>query len=246
MGNWRGKVIGGGIGFMFGGPFGAILGAMAGDVFDKNYRVNGDQRAPSEICDNDRKFVFINSLAAVAMSVAKADGHIHEREVKAIENSLINLRFNGDDLNYARSVINKFAYGDINLRDACRGFKSVTSYNEVLMLLRISYIVAFADNVFHPDEEREISQIVSHLGIGFNDALKVRSEFVKKSSRNYEVFGLSDSASRDDIEHAFRNLSKKYHPDKVSHLGDEFSRVAKGKFQEINRAYQEIKMERGY
>jgi len=32
----------------------------------------------------------------------------------------------------------------------------------------------------------------------------------------------------------------KYHPDKVSHLGEEFQQIAKEKSQEINRAYEMV------
>ncbi len=36
---------------------------------------------------------------------------------------------------------------------------------------------------------------------------------------------------------AYRQLSMKYHPDKVAHLGAEFKRVAEEKMKEINAAY---------
>ena len=39
-------------------------------------------------------------------------------------------------------------------------------------------------------------------------------------------------------------MATKYHPDKVSHLGEEFSKVAEEKFKAINDAYQKIKKER--
>ena len=35
MAKWKGKAIGAGLGFLFGGPFGAILGTITGDFFDK-------------------------------------------------------------------------------------------------------------------------------------------------------------------------------------------------------------------
>ena len=39
-------------------------------------------------------------------------------------------------------------------------------------------------------------------------------------------------------------MANKYHPDKVSHLGEEMQKLAKEKFQAVNDAYQQIKKER--
>ena len=45
----------------------------------------------------------------------------------------------------------------------------------------------------------------------------------------------------DTIKKAYRQLSMKYHPDKVSHLGDEFKGVAEEKMKELNAAYDFFK-----
>jgi DnaJ like chaperone protein len=38
----------------------------------------------------------------------------------------------------------------------------------------------------------------------------------------------------------------KHHPDKVANLGPEFVRVAEEKFKAIQRAYEDIRRERGF
>ena len=40
-------------------------------------------------------------------------------------------------------------------------------------------------------------------------------------------------------------MAMKYHPDKVSHLGDDFKKVAQEKFRKVQNAYDQIKKERG-
>ena len=47
------------------------------------------------------------------------------------------------------------------------------------------------------------------------------------------------------IKKSYRQLSMKYHPDKVSHLGDEFKKVAEEKMKEINAAYDFFKRKFG-
>ncbi|MGB5987615.1 MAG: DnaJ domain-containing protein [Desulfobacterales bacterium] len=56
----------------------------------------------------------------------------------------------------------------------------------------------------------------------------------------YGVLGLQPGASPDEIKRAYRKLALQYHPDKVAHLGQEFQALAQKRFQEIQRAYQEL------
>ena len=40
-------------------------------------------------------------------------------------------------------------------------------------------------------------------------------------------------------------MAKKYHPDKVLHLGKELQESAEDKFIAVNKAYKDIKLKRG-
>lgn len=54
----------------------------------------------------------------------------------------------------------------------------------------------------------------------------------------YTVLGVSRDTAPEDIKQAYRRLAGQYHPDKVSHLGEEFRELAEKRFKEIQQAYQ--------
>ncbi len=58
----------------------------------------------------------------------------------------------------------------------------------------------------------------------------------------YEVLGISPNASNDEIKKAYRELSKKYHPD--SYVDNPLSDLAEEKFKEVQEAYEQIMKQR--
>ena len=58
----------------------------------------------------------------------------------------------------------------------------------------------------------------------------------------YEVLGVSRNASIDEIKKAYRELSRKYHPD--SYVGNPLSSLAEEKFEQVQEAYDAIMKEK--
>lgn len=54
----------------------------------------------------------------------------------------------------------------------------------------------------------------------------------------YDVLGVSESASDDEIKKAYRKLSRKYHPD--ANINNPNKSQAEEKFKEVQQAYQQI------
>jgi DnaJ-like protein len=55
---------------------------------------------------------------------------------------------------------------------------------------------------------------------------------------HYELLGLVQGASGDDVKRAFRREIARYHPDKVQHLGAEFQEIAATRAAELTEAYR--------
>ncbi|WP_461812466.1 J domain-containing protein [Faecalimonas sp.] len=58
----------------------------------------------------------------------------------------------------------------------------------------------------------------------------------------YEVLGVSPNATDDEVKKAYREMSRKYHPD--SYTNNPLSDLAEEKFKEVQEAYDQIMKER--
>ena len=56
----------------------------------------------------------------------------------------------------------------------------------------------------------------------------------------HAVLGVTRGASAEEITRAYREQMRRYHPDRVAHLGEELRQLAHRKALEIQRAYAEI------
>lgn len=53
----------------------------------------------------------------------------------------------------------------------------------------------------------------------------------------YQTLGVAESASREEIDRAYRQQISQHHPDKVATLGLEIRQLAEARTKEINAAY---------
>jgi DnaJ like chaperone protein len=67
-----------------------------------------------------------------------------------------------------------------------------------------------------------------------------------KLATAFIVLELKETATADEIKSAYRKLAKIHHPDRVVHLGGQFQKNAKVKFQKIAEAYEIIKEKKGF
>lgn len=61
----------------------------------------------------------------------------------------------------------------------------------------------------------------------------------------YKILEVSPDATDDEVKKAYRKAAMKYHPDKVSHLGEDVRKKAEEQFAKVNQAYDKIKAARG-
>lgn len=231
------KWIGGGLGWVFGGPIGGLLGFAIGAVID-SVEVKKIENMPTTAGD------FIVSLLVLMAAVMKADGKVMKSELDYVKAYLLRT-FSEDDATEALKLLKDILEKPIPLVDVCNQIKQHVDYSSRLQLLHLLFGIALADGVVSREEFRTIEEISARLGINQADLNSIKSMFIEDTDWAYKVLEIEKSCTNEEIKKAYRQMALKYHPDKVSYLGEEIRKSANEKFQKVNEAYDKIKKERG-
>ena len=241
MGNIFKRILTGlGIGFLFGGPLGAILGAVVAGGLPGVETVFGAGESEKE------RFLFYSHLVILMTLVAKADGRITGDETAKILATLRReLDFSEQDLEIAERLIAETERQNPSPEAIAAQYSRTAAPEVRLALLRLLWIVACADGHIDRREEQFIAGVGAAMRLSAADQRAVRAEFFSSSDQNYRLLGVDPEATDEEVREAYRRMAKQSHPDRVAHLGEEYARLAGEKFSQINAAYDGIRSERG-
>ncbi len=237
-----GKWIGGGLGFTLGGPIGALAGFVLGSLFDEADNVF-QSVSPYSNQGVTTRGDYLFSLLVLVSAVLKADGKIMKSELDYVKRFL-RQNFGDEGAREALVILHNLSNQNISLPEVCQQIRQYMDYSSRLQLIHFLFGIAAADGLIHPEEIRIEEQIAVNLGISKNDYISVESMFVPKTDWAYDVIEIKRNATDDEIKKAYRKMALKYHPDKVSYLGEDVQKAANEKFQKLNEAYQLICRER--
>ena len=91
-----------------------------------------------------------------------------------------------------------------------------------------------------------IERINKNLLINQSDFESVKAMFRQEKDDDYTILGLTKDASEADIKKAYRDMVKKYHPDRIDTNDAAVRRGAEQKFKRIQEAYESIQKQRGF
>jgi DnaJ like chaperone protein len=89
-----------------------------------------------------------------------------------------------------------------------------------LQLLHFLFGIAKADGAVAASEVSVIEQIAQYLRISANDFQSIKAMFYSSQANAYKILEIEKGASPQAIKKAYRKMAKKFHPDKVQHLGE--------------------------
>jgi len=237
-----GKWIGGGLGWAVGGPIGGILGFVIGSVFDGS--TESMSTRGSGYSGQTTAGGYIMSLLVLTAAVMKADGKVLRSELDYVKKFLLH-NFGEAAATEGVKLLRDLLEQTIPVDAVSNQIKQNMNYSARLQLLHYLFGIAQADNVIEPNEKEVIATIAREMGISVQDFESIQAMFIPNTDGDYKILEVERTATDEEIKKAYRRMAMKYHPDKVSHLGDDFQKAAHEKFQSVNKAYENIKKERG-
>lgn len=261
--------IGGALGWTLGGPIGAAIGFAIGAAVDKatskgllleppkQKRVSRQQRTdpvyekrrrrkPSEKREQTKSGDFEISLLVLSAIVMKADGEVSESELDYVRSYFVKM-YGKNRANHAFQLFNGvLKKEDISTREICQQIQSYMDHSSRLQLLHYLFGVTKADDHVSEEEVDLIEKIAGYLYINSRDFNSIKAMFYNATDNAYKILEIDKSVSNNEVKKAYRKMVKKYHPDKVQHLGEEHVKGAKEKFQQVQKAYEQLQKERRF
>ena len=234
-----GRWIGGGLGWAFGGPLGAIIGFALGSLFSNNSESEQYIGATSQQRD------FNVSLLVLSAAVMKADGSVKKSELDYVKRFFLT-NFGQDRAEKYILMLREILKQDIQVHEVSQQIGRFMDYSSKLQLLHYLFGISSADGTTHETEVTVISTIAKYMGISSSDFQSIKAMFVQEVDSAYKILGIESTATDDEVKKAYRDMAKKYHPDKVAYLGEDVRKSAEQKLQEVNEAYEKIKKQRGF
>lgn len=233
-----GKWISGALGWFFLGPIGGIAGFALGALLETT---EGGKKIYTGQTSRDG---FIVSLLVLVSAMMKADGKVLKSELDFVKDFLVR-SFGVDMAQEAMILLRDMLKKEVPVKDVCLQIRDNVDYSARLQMVHFLFGIAKADGVVSPEELKLVEDIAGYLGISPSEYTSIKAMFVDNTEWAYQVLEISRTATNDEVKKAYRHMALKYHPDKVSQLGEDVQRAANEKIQKVNEAYNLIKKERG-
>ena len=245
----KAKWILGGLGFVLGGPIGALIGVALGALYDGfvgTGLVEADETSEHTTQNSTRQTtagdINISFLVLIAC-VMKADGRVLKSEVNFIKPYLVRL-YGEQGAKQALQLLKDLLEKDIDYVSVCTQIKQHVNYSTLLEIVHLLLDLANADGDFSAAEQTLIQRIATLLGITTRDydALEALYKKTKDPNWAYTALEIEPTVSDEEVKKAYRRMAMKCHPDKVANASEQVRQKATEKFRAINEAYEHIKL----
>lgn len=246
---WFGKLTLGSLGFLVGGPLGAVAGAALGhQLFDKGDNLV-NRSLPFGHVEQTQATYFI-SLFSILGKLAKADGVITKEEIKVVDDFLSTLRLPEQQKQFARNIFNEAKNSGYSIDDFAAQLYQINRAQPTILLsfMDLLFKVAAADGSLDEREEAILIRIKEIFRISDRRFADLKSVYFKEADKYYKLLNCTPDSTNDEIKSNYKKLVKEFHPDRIISKGlpEEFVELATKKFQEIQEAYNAVRQERGF
>jgi DnaJ like chaperone protein len=134
---------------------------------------------------------------------------------------------------------------EISAQRICSFLAQRTRYEVRLQLLHFLFGIAQADGSISNLEIEKIREIAGYLRVSLNEFESIKAMFIKSADNAYKILDVEKSATDVEVKKAYREMAKKYHPDRVNTQDEAIKSGAEEKFKQVQTAYETIQKERG-
>jgi DnaJ like chaperone protein len=184
------------------------------------------------------------NLITLASAVIKADGKVEQKELDYVRQFFIRNYGQARAQDLFKQFNQEINKANVDLRRICQEFSQYTSYATREQIIYFLIDLAKADGYITDSEIQKLSEISGYLRI--QNWQRLRALFEESSDQAYKVLGVSKDAEVAEIKKAYRDLVKKYHPDKVITDDAALKAGAEEKFKQVQKAYETIQKERNF
>ncbi|MEZ4794672.1 MAG: TerB family tellurite resistance protein [Flavobacteriaceae bacterium] len=229
---------------------GAILGFIVGSLLDGvnwgKSTSGGGNRSFSQQKDRVTPADFELNLLSLASLVIKADGTVNQSELDYVRHYFVQA-YGKDRANATFKVFNEVIKNrGISAAHIGSLFRQRMRYESRLQVLHFLFSIAKADGYVSNPEVQEISKIAGFMSIQMRDFESIKAMFFSNPDSAYKILEVERDASISDIKKAYREMVKKYHPDKLQHMDEVYRKGAEEKFRKVQEAYEQLQKEKGF
>ena len=240
MAKWIGAIIGY---LLFRFP-GAILGFFLGSLFDGMNKHGGSifqDFGRAQVSPQD----FEMHLISLCSIVIKADGKVSQQELDYVRQYFLGT-YGKEKANAIFRTFNEvIKKREISPQRICSYLNQRTRYEVRLQLIHFLFGIAGADGNVSAAEVAKLRELAGYLRCGPRDFESIKAMFFESADTAYTILEIERSATDEEVKKAYRNMAKKYHPDRVNTKDEAIKKGAEEKFKQVQKAYEQIQKERG-
>ena len=236
------KMFGKMLGTLFGtplGPVGMLAGAAMGHAFDTGIL---------RVHISTGRRCFTETLFALMGHVARADGRVSEAEIAFADQIMDQLELSGSERERAISGFNAGRADQFDPGPSISNFRAQFGIRSTACEQLFAALIAqaYADRKLDENKLRVLKSLSVGLGFRQDEFERELLRFGPTPPANidvpkaYSTLGLTQSASADEVVHAYRKLISQYHPDKLEGRGirGDALRGAQAKARDVRQAYE--------
>jgi DnaJ like chaperone protein len=242
---WLGAIAG----FAYRGIIGAIGGYLIGSLIDSMFFSKKTSGSRSSIFTQQGQTVspgdFELNLLSLCSIVIRADGSVSQDELDYVRRYFVQSygkeRANATFRTFNDVIKNR----EVDAQRICEYLVQRTRREVRLQIVHFLFGIAQADGRVSEKEVDQIAQIAGYLRLSRGEFESLKAMFFKSAESAYTILELDKSATDAEVKKAYRDMAKKYHPDKLQHMDEAYRQGAEEKFKNVQEAYETIQKERG-